>query len=60
LDILVVGGNGFIGSNLLSYLLNRDPNISIINLDVVRDTRVEEVLGPVSYTHLTLPTTPYV
>lgn len=45
LDILVVGGNSFIGSNLCSYLLGRNPGISIMNIDEVRDPRMEEVLG---------------
>ncbi len=45
MDVLVVGGNGFVGSNLISYFLSRDPGTNIINLDVARDTRMEEVMG---------------
>jgi dTDP-glucose 4,6-dehydratase len=45
LDILIVGGNSFIGSNLQSYLLSRDQEINVINLDEARNTRMEEVMG---------------
>src|SRR5687767_1790291 len=31
--ILVTGGCGFIGSNFISYLLDAEPNVQIINLD---------------------------
>ncbi|WP_075981917.1 dTDP-glucose 4,6-dehydratase [Bacillus massilinigeriensis] len=33
MNILVTGGAGFIGSNFISYLLERHENIKIINLD---------------------------
>lgn len=32
-QLLVTGGAGFIGSNAISYLLNKYPNYTIINLD---------------------------
>jgi len=34
-NILVTGGAGFIGSNLIHYLLDSDPSIRIINLDAL-------------------------
>ena len=33
--ILITGGAGFIGSNFVHYLLNKDKNYSIINLDAL-------------------------
>ncbi len=45
MDVLIVGGNSFIGANLQSYLLSRDQGINIISLDVARDTRMEDVMG---------------
>ncbi|MDP5230554.1 MAG: dTDP-glucose 4,6-dehydratase [Cellulophaga sp.] len=33
--ILVTGGSGFIGSNFIPYYLNTNPNIHIVNLDVL-------------------------
>ncbi len=45
MDVLIVGGNSFIGGNLQSYLLSRDQGINIISLDVTRDTRMEDVMG---------------
>ena len=35
MQLLVTGGLGFIGSNLVRYLLNAHPNYTIINLDAV-------------------------
>ncbi|MBI2791873.1 MAG: dTDP-glucose 4,6-dehydratase [Gammaproteobacteria bacterium] len=34
-NILVTGGAGFIGSNAIAYLLNKYPNYTIINLDIL-------------------------
>ena len=31
--ILVTGGAGFIGSNFISYYLNENPNVNLVNLD---------------------------
>ena len=45
---LITGCAGFIGSNFVHYMLKKYPEILLVNLDTV------------SYTHLTLPTTPYV
>ena len=33
--VLVTGGAGFIGSNFVSYLLNTEPDVLVINLDVL-------------------------
>jgi dTDP-glucose 4,6-dehydratase len=35
LNILVTGGAGFIGSNFVRYLLQMDPQVHIVNLDVL-------------------------
>ena len=32
---LVTGGSGFIGTNLISYLINAHPGSSILNLDII-------------------------
>lgn len=31
--VLVTGGAGFIGSNFIHYLLQKDPTVTIVNLD---------------------------
>jgi dTDP-glucose 4,6-dehydratase len=33
--ILVTGGAGFIGSNFVRYLLNTEPDVTVVNLDVL-------------------------
>ena len=33
--ILVTGGAGFIGSNFIQYILKNDPNVSVINYDLL-------------------------
>lgn len=37
MKVLVTGGAGFIGSNLIERLLGTEPNIEIVNLDSVND-----------------------
>lgn len=34
-NVLITGGAGFIGSNFVRFLLNQEPNINIINLDLL-------------------------
>ena len=34
-NILVTGGAGFIGSNFIHYLLEKDPEINIYNIDLL-------------------------
>ena len=52
-NILVTGSSGFIGFNLSKRLLSEGHNVTGID-------SFNEAYDPVSYTHLTLPTTPYV
>lgn len=35
INILVTGGAGFIGSNFISYMLNKYPEYNIINYDIM-------------------------
>ena len=70
--VLVMGASGFVGSHVTRKLVERGDDVrvylrkssltvAIDDLDVERhygDLRDEE--APVSDTHLTLPTTPYV
>jgi dTDP-glucose 4,6-dehydratase len=34
-NILVTGGAGFIGSNFVHYMLNVEPDIRVVNLDLL-------------------------
>ena len=34
-NVLVTGGAGFIGSNFIRLLINKEPDIKIINLDLL-------------------------
>lgn len=45
MDILIVGGNSFIGSNLTAHLLGRYPSYNMINIDSSRNRNIEELLG---------------
>ena len=56
--IIVTGGLGFIGSNLIELLIHK--KFKVINLDKVTYSSNFYNTKAVSYTHLTLPTTPYV
>ncbi|MBN1305471.1 MAG: dTDP-glucose 4,6-dehydratase [Anaerolineales bacterium] len=44
-NVLVTGGAGFIGSNFIRYLLNQDPDVSIVNLDALTYAGSMENLG---------------
>jgi dTDP-glucose 4,6-dehydratase len=35
INLLVTGGCGFIGSNFINYIFNKNPNINIINIDAM-------------------------
>jgi len=45
LDYLIAGGNGFIGSNLISHILTREPDANIINLELSRREGMEDYMG---------------
>ncbi|MEA3559335.1 MAG: NAD-dependent epimerase/dehydratase family protein [Candidatus Thermoplasmatota archaeon] len=45
MDYLIAGGNGFIGSNLIPHILARDPDATIINLDLCRKEDMETRMG---------------
>ena len=34
-EVLVTGGCGFIGSNFIRHVLEVDPDVSVINLDLL-------------------------
>ena len=60
MKILVTGCAGFIGSHVSEALLRYGYEVlGIDNMDPYYDVSVKQK-NPVSYTHLTLPTTPYV
>jgi dTDP-glucose 4,6-dehydratase len=45
-NILVTGGAGFIGSNFIHYLLNDNPEVRILNLDILNYAgRIENLEG---------------
>ena len=58
--ILVVGGAGYIGSHVTKSLLEAGHQPVVV--DNLQTGKAENLSPgvPVSYTHLTLPTTPYV
>jgi dTDP-glucose 4,6-dehydratase len=49
--VLVTGGAGFIGSNLVRHLLTSDPTIRILNLDLLTYAGVRENLADVELAH---------
>jgi len=49
LDYLIAGGNGFIGSNLIAYIMGRDPEANVINLDLSRKEVMEDHMGISQY-----------
>ena len=52
MKVLITGGAGFIGSHTADRLLKEGYEVRVL------DSLQKPI--PVSYTHLTLPTTPYV
>lgn len=42
MNLLVTGGCGFIGSNFINYMLNKYPDINIVNLDAMYYSAKEE------------------
>ena len=55
-NILITGGAGFIGANFVTYFIEENPDINVINLDKLTYAGDLANLEAVSYTHLTLPT----
>jgi dTDP-glucose 4,6-dehydratase len=49
--VLVTGGAGFIGSNLVRHLLDTDPTITVVNLDALTYAGVRENLVDVDARH---------
>ena len=63
--VSIIGGSGYLAAELLRNLLSReDVEILRVSSKDHIGKNIGEVnrafWGPVSYTHLTLPTTPYV
>ena len=58
---LIIGSSGLIGRNLTSQLAEQNESVVCMDLDLGATPDIDGVeLVPVSYTHLPLPTTPYV
>ena len=66
-----IGGNNLMGEKDIRISISRRSVAQVapyeseeasasVELSLDADTSAEEVIAPVSYTHLTLPTTPYV
>ncbi len=49
--VIVTGGAGFIGSNLVRWILANDPNVNVVNLDALTYAGNLESLSDVSRTH---------
>lgn len=50
MNILVTGGCGFIGSNFINYILNKDESIKIFNIDCLNYCANEKnVIGHINY-----------
>ena len=56
-NYLITGGAGFIGSTLANYLSNENSVVVIDDLSMGKKDNLVKNSNPVSYTHLTLPTT---
>jgi dTDP-glucose 4,6-dehydratase len=48
-NVLVTGGAGFIGSNFIRYLLKAEPDVHVINLDVLSYAGSQENLKDLSF-----------
>ena len=57
--IFIDGKGGVVGAKIDALLSRRD-DLELLLIDPEKRRDVEERKKPVSYTHLTLPTTPYV
>ena len=57
----IITRDGFLGTdrrNLIDMLVEDDETVK--RMDLTHATVAQRMIDPVSYTHLTLPTTPYV
>ena len=50
-NVLITGGSGFIGSNVLIYLVKKYPNINFINLDILDYCACQENLSDIQSLH---------
>jgi dTDP-glucose 4,6-dehydratase len=50
-NVLITGGAGFIGSNFVRYLLNTEPDVRVINLDLLTYAGSLENLKDLPYTN---------
>ena len=65
-NVAILGASGFVGQEIIKFCL-KHPHVSIVALsanksagEIVQTHDSAGIQTPVSYTHLTLPTTPYV
>ena len=59
---IIAGSTGLVGSNILSYLSDNNQKPIALTRSSIKElpSNAQELIIAVSYTHLTLPTTPYV
>ncbi len=54
--ILITGGAGFIGSNFIPYFLDRNPNVRLVNLDLLTYAgnikNLQEIQNSINYTFI--------
>ena len=58
MKVLVVGGAGYVGGGIVDKL-SQNHEVTVYD-SLVYETSYRKNVNSVSYTHLTLPTTPYV